>query len=274
MELPGTWANQSGKLVYRVIPKCACSTIGQILYHADHGEFYDGDIHDAKDGLWKWNGNADRDAARQHIVDAVSGGDALTFTCVRNPYSRILSCFLDKICGIQRSGNRYRGDMVPMICQHYDMQIGETPDDPFDQIKSFRKFLLFVRDTIKYRHPMHPDIHWAPMSSHAATLVNNGGRYDQVFATESFDAGMDAVLDKVELPHRTDLQNLPRFNESEGHGPKRTHSVEDYFDDLAQHIMLDIYSTDFEVFGYDPTPGRGAPIQSLDAAEITSRLKR
>lgn len=274
MEYPGTWVNNSATLIYRVIPKCACSTIGQILYHGDSGQFYDGDIHDAKEGLWKWNGNTERDRAREIIAGTVGEGRALTFTCVRNPYTRVLSCFLDKICGIQRSGNRYRGDMVPMICEHYDMEVPAHPDDAFDQIKAFRKFLLFVRDTIKFRHPMHPDIHWAPMAGHAATLVNNGGNYDRVFATEHFNDGMADVLGEVSLAHQTDLANLPRFNESEGHGPSRAHPVEDYFDDLAQHIVLDIYAADFETFRYDPAPGRGGPVEPLDAAEISSKLRR
>ena len=274
MEFPGTWVNASRTLIYRVVPKCACSSIGQILYHGDHGRFFEGDIHDAKDGLWKWNGNSDREHARDVIVDTVKEGRARTFTCVRNPYTRIVSCFLDKICGIQRSGQRYRGDMVPMIAKHYDMEIADDPDQPFDQIKAFRKFLLFVGDTIKFRHPMHPDIHWSPMAGHAATLVNNGGRYDQVFATEDFNSGMHNVLDGVSLAHRTDLDALPRFNESEGHGPKRAHPVEDYFDDLAVHIMQDIYAKDFAVFRYDPMPGRGAPVSALDAVEVTAQLKR
>ena len=39
---------ESESVVYRVVPKCACSTIGQIMYYSDHGAFFDGDIHDAK----------------------------------------------------------------------------------------------------------------------------------------------------------------------------------------------------------------------------------
>ena len=54
MGFPGTWMTQSETLVYRVVPKCACSTIGQIMYASDHGQFFDGDIHDAKEGLHKW----------------------------------------------------------------------------------------------------------------------------------------------------------------------------------------------------------------------------
>ena len=45
---------ESESVVYRVVPKCACSTIGQIMFYSDHGRFFDGDIHDAKDGMHKW----------------------------------------------------------------------------------------------------------------------------------------------------------------------------------------------------------------------------
>ncbi|MEM7670029.1 MAG: sulfotransferase family protein [Pseudomonadota bacterium] len=274
MEFPGVWVNESRSLIYRVVPKCACSTIGQILFHGDHGKFFDGDIHDAKDGLWKWNGNTDRAHARDLIVETVKAGEAFTFTCVRNPYTRILSAFFDKVCGIQRNGNKYRGDMVPMIEKHYAMDIGGREQAEFDQIAAFRKFLLFVRDTIKFRHPMHPDIHWAPMAGHASTLVKNGGRYDHVFATEAFNDGMAGVIEARPLGHSVDLGTLPRFNESEGHGPKRAHAVEDYFDDLANSIMLDIYRKDFAIFKYRRQPGREGPREDLDIREINEKLAR
>jgi hypothetical protein len=32
MGFPGTWMTESESVVYRVVPKCACSTIGQIMY--------------------------------------------------------------------------------------------------------------------------------------------------------------------------------------------------------------------------------------------------
>ena len=151
MNFPGVWVNASTTLVYRVVPKCACSTIGQILYYGDHGRFFEGDIHDAREGLWKWNGTSDRERAREVIAGAVQSGSAFTFTCVRNPYARVLSCFLDKIAGIQRNGTRYRGDLAETISKYYDMRIGNHPDDAFDQIAAFRKFLLFVRDTVRFR---------------------------------------------------------------------------------------------------------------------------
>ena len=94
-KFPGMWVSESGKLAYRVLPKCACSTIGQIMYYGDNGQYFDGDIHDANDGMLKW----DQEHSQDRIRETVEARSAYSFTCVRNPYSRILSAFFDKICG-------------------------------------------------------------------------------------------------------------------------------------------------------------------------------
>ena len=122
--------------------------------------------HDATDGLHKWN----QTASQPLIEEAVRARSAVTFTCVRNPYSRILSSFFDKIAGIQRNGKRYRGNLIPQLMQRYGVDVGSPENDfAFDQIASFRRFLLFARDTIRWRRPMEPDIHWSAMSGHIAT---------------------------------------------------------------------------------------------------------
>ena len=120
MGFPGTWMTKSESVVYRVVPKCACSTIGQILYFSDHGHFYEGDIHDAQEGIHKW---AFEDS-KNKITENVLSKNTYAFTCVRNPYMRILSSFFDKICGIQRNGNRYRANLVPLIIQKYGIEVG------------------------------------------------------------------------------------------------------------------------------------------------------
>ena len=270
MGFPGTWMTESESLIYRVVPKCACSTIGQIMFHSDHGRFFDGDIHDAETGLHKWSL---RDS--QPLIEAaVKARRGVTFTCVRNPYTRILSSFFDKICGIQRNGNRYRGNLVPMVIQKYGVDVG-GPDstDDFDQIASFRRFLLFARDTIRWKKPMEPDIHWSAMSGHISTFIVNGGRYDRIFFTERFEEGMRGVLDAGETPVAVDLAAVPRFNESEGHGPRRAHPVEAYFDDLAMHLMKEIYHRDFDLFRYDfGNPGNRMPLGEVDLDEVHAKL--
>jgi hypothetical protein len=270
MDFPGTWMTESESLIYRVVPKCACSTIGQIMYFSDHGRFFDGDIHDAQAGLHKWG----QEASRRPITRAVRGRAGVAFTCVRNPYDRILSSFFDKICGIQRNGKRYRGNMVPIVAQKYGLEFG-GPDgtEAFDQIRSFRRFLLFARDTIRWRKPMEPDIHWSSMSGHAGTFILAGGRYDRIFHTERFEAGMTGVLEAAKTPVAVDLAAIPRFNESAVHGPRRAHPVEDYFDDLAVHLVYEVYHEDFDLFGYDADdPANRQPTGEIDLDEVHARL--
>ncbi len=270
MGFPGVWMTQSESLIYRVVPKCACSSIGQILYFSDHGQFYDGDIHDAREGLHKW---AFEDS-RPIITRSVETRVAPIFTCVRNPYRRILSAFFDKICGIQRNGGRYRGNLVPMLTQKYGVDVGgDDGAQPFDQIKSFRRFLLFVRDTIRFGKPMAPDIHWSAMSGHISTLIANGGRYDHIIWAEHFTDGMQKVLTDTQPLHSIDIANMPRFNESADHGPKRAHPAADYFDDLSMHLMLEIYKRDFELFRYDfHDPSRAEPLGEIDLHEVHAVL--
>ena len=270
MGFPGTWMTETESVVYRVVPKCACSTIGQIMFYSDHGEFFDGDIHDATDGLHKWA----IEGSQKLISRNVKEHRSYAFTCVRNPYTRILSSFFDKICGIQRNGKRYRGNLVPLLVQKYGIEVGSPEDDfEFDQIKSFRRFLLFARDTIRWRKPMDPDIHWSAMSGHISTFVVNGGRYDHIFWTEDFDTGMQTVLDNIKTQFPVKLKDIPRFNESEGHGPKRAHPVEDYFDDLSMHLVYEMYKRDFQLFRYDfENPANKMPTGEIDLAEVHAKL--
>ncbi len=270
MSFPGTWMTQTESVVYRVVPKCACSTIGQIMYYSDHGAFFDGDIHDATSGMHKWA----IEASQPRIEKAAKERKIFAFTCVRNPYARILSSFFDKICGIQRNGKRYRGNLVPLLVQKYGIEIGgEDGKQEFDQVQSFRRFLLFARDTIRFRKPMEPDIHWSAMSGHISTFIVNGGRYNHIFYTERFNEGMDVVLKKMKAKHPIDLTRIPRFNESEGHGPKRSHPVSAYFDDLSRHLIWEIYKRDFQLFKYDfDNPDNKMPVGEVDLAEVHAKL--
>ena len=84
---------------------------------------------------------------------------------------------------------------------------------------------------------------------------------------------MKDVLSHVELRHPLDIDTMPRFNESEGHGPKRAHPVEDYFDDLSMHLVGEIYHRDFELFKYDiDDPANKMPTGEIDLDEVHAKL--
>ena len=120
---------------------------------------------------------------------------------------------------------------------------------------------------------MDPDIHWSAMSGHVSTFIANGGRYSNIFWTEKFNDGMQSVLSNIETPVGVDLGKVPRFNESEGHGPKRAHPVEDYFDDLSMQLVYEIYKRDFDLFKYDAQdPSNKMPIGEIDLDEVHAKL--
>lgn len=260
----------SQSMAYRLVPKCACSTIGQIMFFSDHGHFFDGDIHDAAEGLYKWS-DADN---RYKIVEAVRGRRIYVFSAVRNPYERILSCFFDKILSTQRDGGKYRANLVDQIDQRYGLGIGAAGNlCDIDQIKAFRLFLLFARDTIMWGHPMPADIHWMPITDHVASLIKNGGRYDCIFHVESFFDGMEKVLDALNTPHRVVLSDVPRFNKTAHQGIKMMHRVADYFDDMAMHFMKEAYQQDFMLFNYDiDNPSNKNPFAPVDLDALHARF--
>jgi hypothetical protein len=81
------------------------------------------------------------------------------------------------------------------------------------------------------------------------------------------------VLDAVKTPHKIDLAQIPRFNESEGHGPKMAHPIQDYFDDLSMHLVYEIYKKDFHLFKYDfENPAIKKPIAEVDLDEVHAKL--
>ncbi|MGG7568531.1 sulfotransferase family protein [Rhodovulum sp. DZ06] len=267
MGFPGSWMSESGALVYRVVPKAACSTIGQVLHHADHGRWYDGDIHDAEAGILKWN----QEDARPRIAETIEQGRAPVFTFVRNPYARVLSAFFDKVAGIQRNGRRYRAGTLPEALAKY----GIDPEaEDFDQVRAFRRFLLFVRDTIRMRKPMDPDIHWSAQAGHVGTIIRGGGRYALIAPMEKLTEGLEQVYALAPLSDPPALDALPRFNEGAAGGRRREHPLEDFFDDLSTFIVQDVYRRDFRLFGYDTDPGDGPPVRPIDLDFIHEKLGR
>ena len=111
------------------------------------------------------------------------------------------------------------------------------------------------------------------MSGHISTFIVNGGRYDKIFWTEKFNDGMADVLSQIDTPVPLNIEDIPRFNESEGHGPKRAHPVEDYFDDLSMHLVYEMYKKDFQLFKYDfENPGNKMPTGEIDLHEVHAKL--
>lgn len=254
-DLSGTWAALDGTLVYREVPKAACSTLGQVLFHADHGTFFAGDIHDATSGVVRWPFDRTNITAQSFV-----------FSAVRNPYARILSTFLEKVCTDQRDGKPYRNTLRQLLAERYGVDMAGDP------VRAFRRFLLFVRDVMVHRDRFWFDRHWTPQVQHLRALPLNGVDYTYLFAIEGMTQGLAPILAPIldRIPATTRPAQVPRFNT----GPKPTLPLVAWFDDLSIHMMQEIYRWDFELLGYDRfDPDQSRPLAALDAAVISARLR-
>lgn len=252
-QLPGLWAARLGHVLYREVPKAACSTLAQLVYRAQNGRFFDGDIHDATDGVVKWP----FDAA---LLDPARAGRAVVYSAVRNPYARILSAFLDKVCTIQRDGKPYRGTMRQMLAERYGMDLQGDP------VRAFRRFVLFVRDVQVSRDRFWFDRHWTPQAQHLRALPLSGIAYTHLFRVEEFGTAIAPVL--AQLAPDLPPADLPRFNP----GPVAPLPLDQWFDDLTIHLMQELYRWDFDLFGYDRFDPAARPVAALDLRAILHRL--
>lgn len=249
-DLSGLWASADGALVYKEVPKAACSALAQLVYHADHGQFFTGDIHDATEGVTRWP----FDPSKIHA-------GSLIFSAVRNPYARIVSAYLDKVCTDQRDGKPYRNTLRQVLAERYGVDLAGDP------VRAFRRFLLFVRDVTLYRERFWYDRHWTAQVQHLRALPLNGLAYGHLFQIEAMEAGLAPILSRMDPARRP--VDLPRFNPS----AKPARPVSDWFDDLSVHLMQELYRWDFELLGYDRfDPGQAQPIHALDIPASNARM--
>jgi len=140
------------------------------------------------------------------------------FTFVRNPYSRILSAYLDKIV---------RGKMSPR-----GLNIPKSGNPP-----GFGEFCAYLDNGCLCDH-----YHWAPQTK---LLLIPLDEFDLIGRTENFDGhfgvvrrrilGMESVFDHVNHDaHRTDANSR----------------IERFYDAESREIVARLYKDDFEGLGY------------------------
>ncbi len=139
------------------------------------------------------------------------------FAFVRNPFTRTLSAYLDKIERRARAKN---------------------------QQTTFKKFLLEL-DAGK----LHSNAHWAPQKD---LFLIPADQFDFIGRTESFDTDLSKVknrlLDKSpDEPVKSVLSNATNA----------TGKIELYYDEETIDLVRKLYRQDFELFGYSlDLPGK------------------
>ena len=154
------------------------------------------------------------------------------FTVCRNPYTRLVSAYRDKIVPsdtpIGEAVRRLKG----VYCRAYDVLPSSA--EPFT-------FEMFVR-ALGHDDPQYMDRHWQPQ-----VLVTRLDliRYDTIARLEDRATAFPEICRRLGL----DPALLGHHNQSHGGGGRDLRSL---FTPEMVEIVRRVYAEDFRTFGYDP----------------------
>ena len=148
------------------------------------------------------------------------------FCFVRSPYSRLLSCYLDKIVG-----NKPPKQSILNILGYKDKKEFHTP-------VSFRQFV----DAITLQSAGHMNPHWRPQYYQT---FQSSIPFDFIGRFETFSSDLQKVLGVVCPKEMTTPAKEAR------HQTSAAEKMSHYYDDSLVEKVAKIYEVDFEAFGYD-----------------------
>lgn len=209
------------KIIYVETPKVGCTTIKQVLQYSE----VDGVEANIPDYVHnkKQSPLMSPSVDTEKFLHCLQGDDYLTFSFVRNPYTRILSAYLDKIVGQSGKVNHIQKEMGINPAVH-------TP--------SFEEFL----DLLSNQNTVDINPHFAPQTF---LLGYRSVRYDFIGRFENFN---DSI---AQLVSSKNLQVPPGVNERgqvhATHAGKKTH---EHFTPRSIKLVQSLYYDDFRYLGY------------------------
>jgi hypothetical protein len=199
-------------------PKVACTSIKKVLQRdALHGEEPQTEVHDRRASPVPRV--LDNPGA---FLEAVQDPEIFRFCFVRNPFSRSLSCYLDKM--VQSDWERNR--LAPML--------GLDPAT----VPSFEQFL----EAVKNQPEIERDIHWATQTY---LLRPNRFRYSFIGRFEMFANQFQLVCQRLGIDCEAAALGLGRR-----HSTGAAELLDKYVTPAARQAILEIYDADFRNFGY------------------------
>jgi hypothetical protein len=214
------------KYIYIETPKVCCSTIKRTLvsYEIAPRVINDGEsVHIA--ATKELGSIKDYDSLRELL----SNDEYFKFCFVRNPYSRLLSCFLNKFT---HENSHY---------EDWAKSIGLDANVPI----SFDKFV----ETLSKGNNLKVNGHWTPQTELLGFDVN-GFKYDFIGRMDDFKTDFELVKNKIFNLKRNATFEKDNRSSVTSAGKK----VESYLTDNTREIIQDMYKEDFDNLLYSPDP--------------------
>jgi hypothetical protein len=209
---------------YVEVPKTGCTSIKRMLQLAEVD--YDvsrlaKNIHDRQHSPL-----ASPMATPYRYESALDAHRLFVFSVVRNPFTRALSGYLDKIVETQWERER----RLP--------QLGFSVSDDV----SFFDFLKRVSEQQNHER----DIHWAPQSY----LLGGGGiHFDHIGRFENLREEIAVIADRIGILIEPSL-----MLRTTAHATNADSRLEDFLGEREADLILEIYAQDFARFEYDTDP--------------------
>lgn len=219
----------SDEVVYLEIPKSGCTTIKYILQASELARL---GRRDQLEGITEDLGRVhERGLSPLPLLSALgyaTGNFVLTsssifrFTVAQNPYSRVLSAYLDKI----QPGEGY----------FYDLVAAKVAEEDGKDV-TFSKFLSVIQNC----ETSEMDIHWRPQ---VALVYPELIEYTHIGRFEELSHSLNTLLDRIS----------PALRPIVPEPTKRTMAdslLVEFFGPAERQIVEKVYEKDFEAFGYD-----------------------
>lgn len=204
------------KVLYVPIPKAANTSIITILWRSQ-GIFIQNNIHKS---IKKKPAPVLSDFSNAEIENALNNTQWFRFTFVRNPYTRLFSCYKNKILNTERNKN---------FLKRLNWTSSKTP--------SFDEFILQLNqpDILKM------DWHWRPQYD---LIMPALVPLDFIGKIENFNEDILAILDRLNITNEAERQRalIPT---------NRTQTTPIDFSRESIDLINTIYAKDFSYFGYE-----------------------
>lgn len=240
--------------VYCAIPKAGCTAILHALQKAEAAALglvnQPAKVHIRKETpLLQWS-RLDADGLRE----AFDTSRTYWFTVVRNPFSRVLSAYLEKICRPTWQLRNFR--RMTKLDDRGAAQF--TPERD-----GFRRFL----HVLETQAVQGMDAHWRPQWA----LCRPGAiAYHKIGYLETIDTDIAGIFGHLNAK-RSVSYFLPSVSGRE-HGMSASTRLDEFYDSEAAGMVQAIYSRDFEFFGYSPRleDATAAPVKRVPARGLAT----